>query len=55
MTEAEFKEMEDIFAEEQRKIESSKEYADQLLTELNIKHLLVPKGTYKTNTPNDSL
>jgi hypothetical protein len=45
MTEAEFQEMEEIFKEQQRKIQSSLEYADELLTRLNIKHLLVPKGT----------
>jgi hypothetical protein len=47
MTEQEFKEMSDYFAEERRKIKASKEYADKVLTEANIKHLLVPKGTYK--------
>jgi hypothetical protein len=47
MTEQEFQDMHDIFAEEGRKIKASKEYADKILTDLNIKHLLVPKGTYK--------
>jgi hypothetical protein len=55
MTEAEFKEMEDIFKRQGERIEASIEYADELLTRLNIKHLLVPKGTYKTNMSKDSL
>jgi hypothetical protein len=47
--------MDEVLKEQQRMIASSKEYADQLLTELNIKHFLVPRGTNKASSSNDSL
>jgi hypothetical protein len=54
MTEAEFKDMEEIFKRQGERIEASIEYADELLTRLKIKHLLVPRGTNKTDTPDAS-
>ena len=55
MTDAEFQEMRDILKRQGERIEASIEYADELLTSLNIKHLLVPKGTYEASIkPNGS-
>ncbi|SFD23113.1 hypothetical protein SAMN05518672_1011161 [Chitinophaga sp. CF118] len=45
MTEREFLEMYAILKEQQREVSTSVEAADKLLTELNIKHLLVPRVT----------
>jgi hypothetical protein len=54
MTQAEFKEMEEIFKRQGERIEASIEYADELLTRFNLKHLLVPWDTNKTDMPDDS-
>jgi hypothetical protein len=53
MTEAEFQEMKEIFKRQDERIKASKEYADELLTRFNLKHLLIPWETDKTNKPDD--
>jgi hypothetical protein len=50
MTQAEYKEMENILLKRQEEVKHSKEAARKYLTEAGIMHLLVPKGTNKKNT-----
>ena len=45
MTEEEFQQMRDILMQQRLEVSTSVEAADRLLTELNIKHLLIPRGT----------
>ncbi|SFD23092.1 hypothetical protein SAMN05518672_1011160 [Chitinophaga sp. CF118] len=54
MTEREFLEMHAILMEQRLEITSSVEAADALLTEYNLKHLLVPIDTNEADTPDVS-
>jgi hypothetical protein len=47
MTETEFEEMNEVLMQQRLEVSTSVEAADRLLTELNIKHLLVPRSPKK--------
>ena len=48
------KRMHGYLREQRELVASSKEEAEKLLTELGIMHLLVPKGTNKSNQADES-